>query len=196
MVNGNTPKNLQELYKFYNKDNSFYPPSPPPIYMSQFPLPNHPHPPSHPMLHPPKVYLNPSILLLSEKLDISLYYTLESIQEGEVKCAWPTYEQYEEINDFFNMDKAAGSCSTTTKVFKKISEGLNNINEPINQFLNQDSLYDFRNISNLLDRTELPIEHDYYLYQKSGGWSYSPGIFILKYGEEQPLFLNWRESPF
>ena len=181
MVNRNTSKNSQELYKFYNKDNSFYPlPKPFPI----------------PFKSPPKVYLNPSILLLSKKLDISLYETLESIQMGEVVSAWPTNEQFRQFNVYFNMDRAAGACSATTKVFKKISKGLKNINEPINQFLTQDSLYDFRNIRGLLDRAELPIEHEYYLYQRRGGWSYSPGIFILNYGEKQPSFLNWRESPF
>ena len=187
MVTGNTPKNLQELYKFYGRDNTFYPSlsSPPPSIF----------------LPPPNIYLNPSILLLSEKLDISLYDTLESIQQGELHdSAWLTdNEAYNILNEYFNIGRAAGACSATTKVFKKISKGLKNINEPINQFLNQDSQYDFRNIivkRGLLERAELPIEHGYYLYQRRGGWSYSPGIFILKYGEKQPSFLNWRESPF
>jgi hypothetical protein len=183
MVNRKTSKNSQELYKFYNKDNSFYP------LTSKIGAEN----------PPPKVYLNPSILLLSKKLDFSLYETLESIQQGEVVSAWPTNEQFRQFNVYFNMGGAAGPCPATTKVFRKISKGLKNINEPINQFLNQDSLYDFRNIGvirGLLDSGELPIEHEYYLYQRRGGWSYSPGIFILNYGEKQPSFLNWRESPF
>ena len=186
MVTGNTPKNLQELYNFYNKNNSFYP--------THTPTPTNPHPPPP----PPKVYLNPSILLLSKKLDISLYDTLESIQQGELHdSAWLTdNEAYNILNEYFNIGSAAGACSATTKVFKKISNGLKNINEPINQFLNQDSQYDFRNARGLLKRAELPMEHGYYLYQRKGGWSYSPGIFILKYGEKQPSFLNWRESPF
>ena len=177
MVTGNTPNNLQELYKFYNKYNAFLP-----MWKGDA---------DEFLPATPKVYLNPSILLLSKKLDISLYDTLESIQQGELHdSAWLT------DNEAFNIGSAAGACSATTKVFKKISNGLKNINEPINQFLNQDSQYDFRKVRGLLERAELPIEHGYYLYQRKGGWSYSPGIFILKYGEKQPSFLNWRESPF
>ncbi len=190
MVKGNAPKNLEELYKFYNKNNPFFPTLTVPPFLTS---------------PPPKVYLNPSILLLCKIFDISLFGALESIQEGDligipstmIDGSADAYNNvYDRFNVYFNMDKAAGSCAATTKVFKKISKGLNNINEPINQFLNQDSLYDFRNISSFLDRPKLPIEHGYYLYETLGGWSYSPGIFILKYGQEQPSFLNWREPPF
>tara|TARA_R110001592_G_scaffold362102_1_gene674910 strand:- start:712 stop:1305 length:594 start_codon:yes stop_codon:yes gene_type:complete len=197
MVTGNTPKNLQELYKFYGRDNTFYP-----WALHSLPtLTTHfGHSP------PPNIYLNPSILLLSEKLDFSIYEILESIQ-SPLSSLGPDLNdgEYSEINKYFKLDFKKGDCSTTTKVFKNIGEGLKNINKPINQFLNKNSRYMFKKITtteyNYNDQRQrkiklLPLENSYYFFDRTGGWSFSAGIFILKYGEEQPSFLNWRNSPF
>ena len=183
MVNGDTPKNLQELYEFYDYKNSWFPTSG--------------------ASAPPKVYLNPLILLLSKKLNVSLYDILEYIQNGNDWNASLQDAVDAEISRYFYLDGAMGSCDKTTKVFKAINEKYLelewNINEPINQLLNQKSSYYFRTIENKIHFESLlafPLANRYYLYENRGGWSYSPGIFILKNGKEQPSFLNWRESPF
>ena len=177
MVNGNTPKNLQELYKFYNHNNPFYP---------NF---TGIHSMTNPQV-PPKVYLNPVIMSLSIKLDLSIYNILEYIQRGDFNGIRGD-ERGAEIDKYFDRNLAAGGVSNCKRVFKKINEAHLKlkwtIDKPVNQLLNQYSKYDFRKIEN---------QNSYYFYEKRGGWSYSPGIFILKYGKEQPSFLNWREPPF
>jgi hypothetical protein len=193
MVNGNTPKNLQELYEFYNYKNAWLPTLTPhqKLYPNEYTI-------------PPEVYLNPLILLLSKKLNVSLYDILEYIQNRDDYNRRPEFQldADTEISKYFNLDAAMGSCSATTKVFETINEKYLElewtINEPINQLLNQNSPYHFKTFTSA--QKEFPLANRYYLFESrqgyKGGWSYSPGIFILKYGEEQPLFLNWRESPF
>ena len=112
---------------------------------------------------------------------------MESIQGKD-------WQKPDEINKYFNLDLQKGVCLATTKVFKNIDKGLKNINEPINQFLNEVSRYCFKSCD--IYTIQEKEKNSYCLFELSGGWTYSPGIFILKYGEEQPLFLNWRKSPF
>ena len=199
MANADTYlKNLQELYEFYNYKNAWLPTLTPhqKLYPNEYTI-------------PPEVYLNPLILLLSKKLNVSLYVILEYIQNrdgynhpdavfgGELPNDADT-----EISKYFNLDAAMGSCGATTTVFERITGRYNNmewtINEPINQLLNQNSPHHFKTFTSA--QKEFPLANRYYLFESrqgyKGGWSYSPGIFILKYGEEQPLFLNWRNSPF
>ncbi len=200
MANADTYlKNLQELYEFYDYKNAWLPTLTPlqKLYPNEYTI-------------PPEVYLNPLILLLSKKLNVSIYDILEYIQHRDAYNPDAVFggelpnDADTEISKYFNLDAEMGRCSATTKVFEKITGKYNNmewtIDEPINQFLNQVSLYYFKTHAAFkFTSPHLPsLANRYYLYESMGnrGWSFTPGIFILKYGEEQPLFLNWRNSPF